>query len=406
MKNLWSRLVFCHVPKTAGSSITRLLRDVMPGPHSVESTMTANPSNDIEVALKSGCTLISGHFNHAHVVASMHRAGVPDVRLVTTLRNPVDHLLSQFYHLVSRESLNMAYDTGLAALKSRAENSTLLEFFSCMGDDVGAFEPLFDNPQVRIILDKMSGPITITDTQEAIALLKKFDFIIFFEKLNESIAALCRHLGVTSDIALPQLMTNPLKATGMATLRRSELLTLMKHSRFDAVLYDVLLMKWREQVEQIFRSSVNREHVARQPPVVLADVIRASNSTEFENGELGNTIILRETSLFLHPPHGDQGALRINSADFFASGHCYFTADLLLEHPAAPPVAIDITIRSSSGIVACFATEITATASFPVRVKFPPLYGRSYVDIVISSQDPQGINDYATIELRNAFLCS
>lgn len=405
-QHTWSRLVFCHIPKTAGSSITRLLRDVMPGQHSVETTETEHPSSDIAAALKAGCSLISGHFNHADVVAAVDRSGVRDVRMMTTLRNPVDHVLSQFYHLISRESLNMGYDTGLAALKKRAENSSLLEFFSQSHADVEGFAPLFDNPQIRLILNKMSGAITMQDAHDAIALLQRFDAIILFEQLQEALSAVLPRLGASGDIALPRLMTNPLKDKGLATLRRTELLALMERTRFDAVMYDVIAAEWRERVKHMPRLAISREPVASLPPILLADVIRASNASRVENGEVGQTITMREDSLFLHPPHGHQGALRIAAADFLAQGHGFFTTELALEHPAAPPVMIDITIRDAKGVVARFATVVTASAPVPVLVQFAPLYGRCYVDIVLSSQDPKGVNDFALMELRKPLLCS
>lgn len=402
----WSRLVFCHIPKTAGSSITRLLRDVIPGRHSVEATDTERPSSDIGAALKAGFTLISGHFNHVEVVAALDRAGIPGVRMMTTLRNPVDHVLSQFYHLISRESLNMGYDTGLAALKKRAETSSLLEFFSRSHDDVEGFFPLFDNPQIRLILGKMSGAVTLQDAHDAIALLQRFDAIILFEQLREALSAFLPRFGAAGDMALPRLMTNPLKDKGLGTLRRTELLALMNRTRFDAVLYDVIAAEWRTRVGQMPSLLARSEPVASLPPVLLADIIRASNASQIDNGVVGQTITMREDSLFLHPPHGAQGALRITAADFLAQGQSLFSTELTLEHPAAPPVTIDISIRDARGVVSRFATAVTAAAPVPVVIQFPPLYGRCFVDIVLATQDPKGVNDFAWMMFRRPRFCS
>ncbi|WDF71921.1 sulfotransferase family 2 domain-containing protein [Novosphingobium sp. KACC 22771] len=401
MKMHASRLVFCHVPKTAGSSITRLLRDNWPGPHALDVYEEEDGQTDLAVTLRD-CAMLAGHLSQTSVLGAMRRAGVEAFKL-TSLRNPVDHVLSQYYHIQAYAGAALAGDARMQALKDAAGGMSLLEWMSGRARGLDGFEVLFDNPQIRMILNKKEGPVTLADARAAIGVMREFDGVILFERLGESVAAVLGMLGMEGGGAIPRLMTNPAKGQSVVTMTRPELQAAMALTRYDAVLYDVIGAEWGTRMAAM--SAAGAAPVApieQAAPVLLADVLRTSNAQRIEGGTVGDTIKMQGDGLLLHPPHGREGALRIASADFRAQGQAGFSTELMLEHPAAPDVELAMTIREGERIVAGFTTRVSRAASVPVALRFAPIIGRCFVDLELRSLGAGGCNDYAGLMMRRA----
>jgi hypothetical protein len=88
--------------------------------------------------------------------------------------------------------------------------------------DLDGFETMFDNPQVRMILDKRTGPLTIADAQAAIAIMGRFDGHPVRTAAG-SVFAVMAALGLDPGSSLPRLMTNPSKERSVMTLSRTEM---------------------------------------------------------------------------------------------------------------------------------------------------------------------------------------
>ncbi|WCT78127.1 sulfotransferase family 2 domain-containing protein [Novosphingobium humi] len=400
MKMHASRLVFCHVPKTAGSSITRLLRDNWPGPHALDVYEEEGGQTDLAAALRD-CAMLAGHLSQTSVLEAMRRAGVDGFKL-TSLRNPVDHVLSQYYHIQAYAGAALAGDLRMQALKDAAVGMSLLEWMTGRARGLDGFDVLFDNPQIRMILNKKEGPVTLADARAAIAVMRRFDGVILFERLGESVAAVMGMLGLQGGGRLPRLMTNPAKGQSVVTLTRPELQAAMALTRYDAVLYDVIGAEWCARMAAMEGAAGPVAPVEQAAPVLLADVLRTSNAQRIEGGTVGDMIQMHEDSLFLHPPHGREGALRIASADFLAQGQERFSSELTMEHPAAPDVELSMTIREGERIVAGFTTRVSRVISVPVELRFAPIMGRCFVDLELRSLGPGGSNDYAGLMMRKA----
>ncbi|MBB3955086.1 sulfotransferase family 2 domain-containing protein [Novosphingobium sediminicola] len=400
MKMHASRLVFCHVPKTAGSSVTRLLRDNWPGPHALDVYEQEDGQSDLAGAIRD-CAMLAGHLSHASVLGAMQRAGLEAYKL-TSLRNPVDHVLSQYYHIQAFAGAALAGDQRMQALKDAAAGMSLLEWMSGRARGLDGFDVLFDNPQIRMILNKKEGPVTLADAQEAIAVMGRFDGVILFERLGESVAAVMGALGLSGGVGLPRLMTNPAKGQSVLTLSRPELQAMMALTRYDAVLYDVISAHWCARMAAMEGMAAPVAPVESAAPVLLADVLRTSNAQRIEGGTVGDTIKMREDGLLLHPPHGREGALRISSADFLAQGQAGFSAELALEHAAAPDVELSMTIREGERVVAGFTTRVSSKAAVPIALHFAPIMGRCFVDLELRSLGSGGSNDYAGLMMKKA----
>lgn len=394
MKMNVSRLVFCHVPKTAGSSVTRLLRDKWPGPHALDIFEDEEGQTDLADTLR-GCGMMAGHLSHANVLRAIDEAGL-DAYKLTSLRSPIDHVLSNYHQLRAHQGADAAAGDRVMALREAAREMGALEWMGGRARHMPGFETLFDNPQIRMILNRKTGPITLADAQEAIAVMGRFDGVILFERLEESVRAVMQALGMEGPVQLPRLMTNPSKRHSVATLGRAELQAAMALTRYDAVLYDVVSAGWCARLAGMQgHGDGSGATWEPAPEILLADVVRTSMEQRIEHGAMGSTITIQGNDLFLHPPHGDLGALRIVGADFPGRGHGSFSTQLSLEHPAAPAVEISLSIREGERVAASFATRVTPAAKVPVRLRFPPLTGPCAIDLELRSADPAGINDYA-----------
>jgi hypothetical protein len=155
---------------------------------------------------------------------------------------------------------------------------------------------MFDNPQVRMILDKRTGPLTIADAQAAIAIMGRFDGVILFERLRESVFAVMAALGLDPGSSLPRLMTNPSKERSVMTLSRTEMQAMMALTRYDALLYDVISMSWCAKLGTMSIAMPKAQPTAA-PEVLLSDVLRTSNAQKIEGGVVGETIQMRGQSV-------------------------------------------------------------------------------------------------------------
>jgi hypothetical protein len=117
MKMHFARLIFCHVPKTAGSSITRLLRDNWPGPHALDVFEQDDCGADLSHAMRDSA-MLAGHLSHANVLRAMDAAGI-DAYKLTSLRNPIDHVLSTYYHIQAYAGDALSGDGRVRALRMR-----------------------------------------------------------------------------------------------------------------------------------------------------------------------------------------------------------------------------------------------------------------------------------------------
>jgi hypothetical protein len=98
---------------------------------------------------------------------------------------------------------------------------------------------------------------------------------------------------------------------------------------------------------------------------------------------------MRGDSLFLHPPHGDAGALRILSADFGIRDE-QLSTELSLEHESAPMVEVSMTIRDEDKVVCAFTTSAPRPHAYRLPCALRRSCGQCSVDLDVRTLDPQG----------------
>jgi len=124
------RYFFVHLPKTAGTSMFRVFRDLL-GPENVGPMLADFDQVDIEAV--SQYRLLGGHLGFQH----LHHFG--ERRVFTMLRHPVDHLVSRYYYyrrLITGASagvqVQISRDLTLNELVSEEQPETLRFYFNTM----------------------------------------------------------------------------------------------------------------------------------------------------------------------------------------------------------------------------------------------------------------------------------
>ena len=103
--------VFVHLPKTAGTSFHRAMRDTL-GPEAVSPSFIATNLSPADAERLDRYTVISGHISMADV-----RRYFSDRAILTILRDPVDRCLSWYYF--ARKGTTRAFASDFAEAKRR-----------------------------------------------------------------------------------------------------------------------------------------------------------------------------------------------------------------------------------------------------------------------------------------------
>lgn len=185
---------FLHIPKTAGTSLTRFLdqyyqhQDIFP--HQSWDKVLENWPVDV-----SNFKLARGHFGYcAH-----HLFGFDNLNYITILRNPVERTISQFHHMtVDRDKNNWVYKFPYTSIQPMLYQSpwvvsNIQVKYLSFDENVLTIENL-NNPDRFIFLENYEPTNMEELFQKACANLDKFFFVGLFEKIAESVDRLCEKM--------------------------------------------------------------------------------------------------------------------------------------------------------------------------------------------------------------------
>jgi uncharacterized membrane protein YkvA (DUF1232 family) len=185
-------IVFCHCPKTAGTSLFRALTDRLGYRHSYLMRRTRP---DLRLLRRRGFALVSGHAPYGHYLASGAVDGA--TRFITFFREPRAVLLSHFAHVLRHRHEIPAAKTffeeelprqGLAMTSPEAVRLFIARFRDFDGWDA-------DNPQVRFATNRMRGPLDATHLDQAKATFAAMDLVGCTERFDESLMLLADRFG-------------------------------------------------------------------------------------------------------------------------------------------------------------------------------------------------------------------
>ena len=231
------KTAFLHIPKTAGTTVHHILLNCFPGGRIFTN---AERGNNQKVD-PSTFDFVSGHFNYSYLI----ERGLTGHRIVTIFRDPVGRALSHFYFLKQDRLLDLveqedeAYDQSELELArevvAKARENDLADFIRK--------EPFLANITLGDYQTRLMGapdklaPLDSSHLDLAMQHLRDCFFVGLTERMNESIALLCRRMGWPQ--ILPQGSLNSNKENKGKRQQPPELLqALSELNRMDQVLYD------------------------------------------------------------------------------------------------------------------------------------------------------------------------
>jgi hypothetical protein len=196
-------LIFLHLPKTAGTTLTTLLSHLYANegvtnliqrwnftPEEQRECPTlgilrdATRSIEVNWDIVSKCGLVVGHFEYG-----IHKYFGHDCKYVTFLRDPFERMISEYRHAVRiKEHWNHQYIV-----------SRNLSFADCVTSGVSV---TVDNLYTRFLCGHMQtipfGACSKPHFDEALANLRTFKTIGLTERFNESLILLALDLGINA----------------------------------------------------------------------------------------------------------------------------------------------------------------------------------------------------------------
>ena len=185
-------IVFCHCPKTAGTSLFRALSDRL---GYRRSYLMRRRRPDLAHLQGRGFTFVSGHAPYGHYL----NAGAvnPRTRFITFFREPRAVLLSRFAHVLRhRKSIPAArhfFEVELPSLGLAMNSPEAVRLFLARHRDFDACDA--DNPQTRFAANCTHGPLNEGHLEQAKATLAAMDVVGCTERFEESLMLLAQRFG-------------------------------------------------------------------------------------------------------------------------------------------------------------------------------------------------------------------
>lgn len=211
-------IVFYHIPKTAGVSLTRAAAEAIPGTHRrVLLTEMRAWLADLEAGAcdVSGLALLAGHFAYG-----IHQRLAGPCRTLTFLRHPVEQTVSMHYESAKRPDI---YPHG--------------ELRALLSGDAG--EPYFGNAQVRHLASDDGRPIRGALSARHLARAKD---VVLNELtcfgITEYFAASLAHVNARLGTSMTTKQANVSTRTSVRDLDRDLLTLIWEANALDRDLYD------------------------------------------------------------------------------------------------------------------------------------------------------------------------
>ncbi|MGC9333570.1 MAG: sulfotransferase family 2 domain-containing protein [Anaerolineae bacterium] len=233
-------LVFLHVPKTAGTTLNRIIERQYPteslysiGWTEEESVAALRRMSDVR---KARICMVRGH-----MAFGVHEFLPGPVTYFTVLRNPIERVLSYYYFVLSKPD-HYLYD------EISAGETTLVGFVERQG------HIMLDNAQTRMLSGTWFGPAFGRCTREHLATAKQnlrehFAVVGLAERFDETLLLLKRTFGWRNVFYARQNVTR--NRPPSSCLPRATLALIAEVNQLDAELY--------RYAEALFQALVERQ---------------------------------------------------------------------------------------------------------------------------------------------------
>lgn len=185
-------LVFCHCPKTAGTSLFRALSDRM---GYKASYLMRRRRPDLALLQRRGFAFVSGHAPYDHYC----RDGVPppQTAFVTFYRDPQAVLLSRFAHMLRHRGdcpiRRRFFETELAARGLAMTGPEALRLFLARQAEFDGCDA--DNPQTRFAANHFRGPLGPAHLEQAKRSFAAMTVLGSTERFEDSLRLLAYRMG-------------------------------------------------------------------------------------------------------------------------------------------------------------------------------------------------------------------
>jgi hypothetical protein len=219
---LQEKLIFLHIPKTAGTSLRKIIETEYPGE---ECLWLYYPAPYQPAVLETIQALLpAAKMLYGHVSFGIHQLLGIEGKYLTFLRNPIDRVISLYNH--------HARDPDMLYYTTIQDGMTLLDMLE------GEITPETNNHIVRILT--CNGQLEMLDDtsalQQAIENINQyFSFVGLMEQFRESVIRLGQQLGWQTPLEIPYLNEDPTKTR--QTIDAQTQAALERYNRLDMLLY-------------------------------------------------------------------------------------------------------------------------------------------------------------------------
>jgi len=230
------KTVFLHVPKAAGTTLHHILLNAFPA-DSALTNVERDAYKDIDPAPYS---FISGHFNFSYL--KKHNL---NAQVITILRDPIARSISHFYFLQQPFVLELVgkptegYDSDRISFTQKVINlARTLDLGTFLEKENRLARLVLGNYQTRQLggVDSPEQPPTKDDLDTALINLRSCFHVGLSEKMNESVARLCKRMGWP--IILPREPLNKTEKKVESKDQPPHILNLLKEiNQYDLALY-------------------------------------------------------------------------------------------------------------------------------------------------------------------------
>jgi hypothetical protein len=393
----FDRLAFFHVPKTAGTTLGDTLGKWF---SPLESWL--QPNSQDYVTFREGVGTGTLRYVSGHLRPKLHgELFGPDWLKVLLLRSPLTHLPSQFYHFSHAHNHDTEQNSDLLARAKSMDFPTFLR----SGDSNLDFLPLFDNPQIRFILNLRNDPLTNAHLDEAISIMSDFGVVGVRERLLQTAHVVAAKFGRPAPRSLPRLRTgganNPFHIDSAS---RDAIDAILERTRFDDQLFRWAWARLDRQTGTL-QDSLPIEtppRSAEERPIMLFDLF-IDERRQVRNVEWGTEGMTLGDRIVLHPPMPEFGEAELWMDDVELAGQSQISTEVHLPDVNSPDVIFSCSLICGEQVIAETHVQISAGQRVTMKTAIlPPRFGKATIRLATQVASGWDRNHYASAIFHNA----